>query len=71
MTYQQPIITVPDIPDKQLRSTIKEYEAKGYQVQQRKRMEQWNYKSEKTEVLWTLKLKLNNPPPKAGRILVD
>ena len=71
MNYKAPVITVPNIKDKQLTSTIKDLEQKGYTVTQRKKVEQWNHKTESNEVTWTLKAKINTPPPRPNRILVD
>ena len=71
MNYKPPIKTVPDISDSQLPKAIKELESQGYMVVQRKRNEVWNHQTQKQKITWTLKAKLNSPPPKAGRILVD
>lgn len=71
MTYNAPIKVIPDVPDRELTKTIRKLESEGYQIQQRKRVEQWNYKTQKNEVFWNIKAKFNSPPPKAGRILVD
>ena len=71
MNYQAPLRTIPDVPDSDLAKTVRKLEDEGYQVQQRKRVESWNYTTQSKEISWTLKAKLNSPPPKQGRILVD
>lgn len=71
MNYQAPVITVPDVHDQDLSAKIEELNKQGYMVTQRKRREQYNRKSDKPDVIWTLKAKKNTPPPKVGRILED
>ncbi len=69
MEYKPGIKTLSDILDEDLPSTIEKLKDQGYVVTQKKRVEE--QEGRKVTVKWVIKAKLNEPPPKAGRVLID
>lgn len=65
-----PLKTISNVQDSDLESVYKELAAEGYTVAQRKKEDVYDDTTRKTVRLWTIKAKLNEPPPKPGRQLV-
>lgn len=66
-----PIRTLSDIKNSKLKAVCEELEAEGYAITQRKKVETVDAKTGKTVTTWTVKAKLNSPPARPNRVLVD
>lgn len=67
--FKPPIRTLQGISDDDVLKTIQSLADEGYMIHQKKRHERQDGK--KLQVTWDIKAKLNEPPIKKGRELVE